>query len=108
MVAKPKEQQFVQCFQISMEDLQTMIKEAVKSVIPKLEFDQKNSCQPKTIGLDSNNDFLSRKEVTEILKVSYVTLWKYNKEGTLKVKNKIGRRVYYSRKDLNNLLNNVA
>jgi predicted DNA-binding transcriptional regulator AlpA len=90
-----------------MEDFKEMITNAVKSVIPQ---QQKNSAKIISLNNVSNSedDILTREEVKNILKVSYPTLWKYNNDGTLKVKSKIGRRVYYSKKDLNNLLNNVA
>ena len=100
-------QQLIQCFQLSMDDLKEMIADAVKSVIPQ---QQKNNTKIISLNSVSNpeDDLLTREEVKNILKVSYVSLCKYNKDGTLKVKSKIGRRVYYSRKDLNNLINNVA
>ncbi|AUC84359.1 hypothetical protein CW731_03180 [Polaribacter sp. ALD11] len=107
MVVNQQEKQFVQCFQLSMEDFKEMITNAVKSVIPQ---QQKNSAKIISLNNVSNpeDDILTREEVKNILKVSYPTLWKFNNEGTLKIKQKIGRRVYYSKKDLNNLLNNVA
>jgi predicted DNA-binding transcriptional regulator AlpA len=102
-----QKQQMIQVFQMSMDDLKELIKESVKSVIT----DSPNNNIDTSLAINnsySENDILTREEVKKILKVSFPTLWKYNKNGTLKVKQKIGRRVYYSRIDLDHLLNNVA
>ena len=97
----------VQFFQMSMEDLSTIIKKAVTSAIQNPKIINMNNSLDKS-NTNPEDDVLTREEVKNILKVSYPTLWKYNNDGTLKVKSKIGRRVYYSRKDLNNLLNDAA
>jgi hypothetical protein len=92
---------------MSIDDLNAIIKNAVASAIG----DSKNNSITNVNSVTNSNpesDLLTREEVKNILKVSYPTLWKYNNNGTLKVKSKFGRRVYYSRKDLNNLLNDVA
>ena len=102
-----EQQQFVQCFQMSMDDLKTIIKDAVKSVIPPPPTN--NSNLTLTVNNpDPDDDLLTTKEVCKILKVSASTLWRYNKTGVLKIKNKIGRKVYYSKRDLSNLINNTT
>ena len=100
-------QQFVQCFQLSINDLKKIIGEAVEAAIPT-NLEDKSNLTKSSNDLEIKTDFLTREQVKNILNVSYPTLWKYNNEGTLKVKRKIGRRVYYSKKDLNNLINDVA
>lgn len=92
---------------MSMEDLSTIIKKAVTSAIQNPKIINMNNSLDKS-NTNPEDDVLTREEVKNILKVSYPTLWKYNNDGTLKVKSKIGRRVYYSKKDLTNLLNDVA
>ncbi len=93
--------QVVQFFQMSMDDLKEFIKEAVISGAPPI-----NNTN-ETLSASSDNEWLTREEVKGLLKISYTTLWKYNRNGILKAK-KIGSRVYYSRTELNNLLNNAA
>ncbi len=94
--------QVLQVFQISLDELKSIIQDAVDKSLQPLNI------QKSEVRLINNskieNDLLSREEVKDILKLSYPTLWKYNKNGTLKIKKKIGRRVYYSRKDLNQLI----
>ena len=102
------QQQFVQCFQLSMDDLKEMITEAVKSVIPPLPPINNNTVSREN---DSKpeNDLITPKEVCKIIKVSSSTLWRYNTiTGILKPKVKIGRKVYYSKKEVFDFLNNNA
>lgn len=87
---------------LSVEDLSQLISNCISEQL-------KQSKEPKLHEVNkSESDFLTREEVKDILKVSYPTLWKYNKDGTLKIKLKLGRRVYYSREELFNLINNAA
>ncbi|SHI96507.1 helix-turn-helix domain-containing protein [Algibacter luteus] len=91
--------QVIQLLQVSMDDLKEIIKEAVLSVIPPPPTKNLN------LGLNDSDsipddDLLTTKEVSVILKVSSTSLWRYNKQGVLKIKNKIGRKVYYSKKDV--------
>lgn len=100
------EHQFVQCFHLTMDDLKGMIKEAVKSVIPPLPKINNNIVSGKDDS-ELENDLISPKEVCKIIKVSSSTLWRYNTvTGILKPKIKIGRKVYYSKKEVSNFLSN--
>ena len=101
-----EQQQFVQCFQLSMDDLKAIIKEAVISVIPPPK-NNPNAGLDKSI-LDPKDYLLTAKEVREILKISSTTLWRFNKNGTLKIQKKIGRKIYYSVRDVNNLVNDSS
>jgi predicted DNA-binding transcriptional regulator AlpA len=99
-------EQYIQMINLSKDDLSNLITNCVSEQFKKLQ-NSKSIITEKGNSF-KENDLLTRKEVSEILKVSFVTLWKFNNDGTLKVKSKIGRRVYYSKKDLTNLLNDVA
>ena len=104
MVAKQQGQQFVQCFQLTIDDLKAMIKDAVKSVIPP-----PTNGTNITLGVSASNpedDLITPKEVCKIIKISSTTLWRFNREEILKQKVKIGRKVYYSKKDVYDFLNN--
>jgi len=87
----------IQVFQLSIEELSTIIKEAVAS-----EFNV--SLNQKTLKNDDSNELLTREEVSKMLKVSNTTLFNWNNEGILK-NYKVGRRVYYKREDVINLGN---
>ena len=87
----------IQVFQLSIEELSTIIKEAVAS-----EFNV--SLNQKTLKNDDSNELLTREEVSKMLKVSNTTLFNWNNEGILK-NYKVGRRVYYKREDVINLSN---
>ena len=87
----------IQVFQLSIEELSTIIKEAVAS-----EFNV--SLKQKTLKNDDSNELLTREEVCKMLKVSNTTLFNWNNEGILK-NYKVGRRVYYKREDVINLGN---
>jgi len=100
------QQQFVQCFQLSMDNLKGIIKEAVESVIHSLPAINNNTVSSEDDS-EAENDLISPKEVCKIIKVSSSTLWRYNTiTGILKPKVKIGRKVYYSKKEVSNFLNN--
>ena len=100
---KQQEQQFVQCFQLSMNDLKEMIKEAVKSVIPKEPINNTG-----LVNSSLEDELLSPKEVEKILRISSTTLWRLNKSGVLKLKSRVGRKTFYSKSDVYSFINNVA
>ncbi len=99
--------QVVQFLQVSTDDLKEIVKEAVKSVIPPPPTNDSNSVLDGS-NLDPKDDLLTAKEVRHILKISATTLWRFNKSGTLKIKKKIGRKIYYSKRDVNNLINDSS
>ncbi|QYS87172.1 helix-turn-helix domain-containing protein [Flavobacterium oreochromis] len=90
--------------QLSVGDLQQLIKEAVKEELNKLTevIKLKN---PKESVQDSN--LLTKKQTEELLKVSATTLYLWNRDNVLPNK-KIGNRVYYLKTDVYNKLNTVA
>ncbi|WP_298949371.1 helix-turn-helix domain-containing protein [uncultured Polaribacter sp.] len=84
----------VQFISVTPEQLQNAIIEGVNSQLESLKnhFEPK---QPKT--------YLSRKEVSRMLNVSFVTLNKWNKSGRLKAVG-IGGRVLYRQSDIDNAI----
>lgn len=85
--------------QLSVGDLQQLIKEAVKEELTQITSMLSLAAQetvPKT-------DLLSRDETSKLLRVSLTTLFLWDKNSTLKAK-KIGRRVYYFKDEVLNKL----
>ena len=84
----------VQLVQISVEQLQSLIIDGLKSQLETL----KEHFQPKTPAT-----YLSRAEVSKMLNVSLVTLNKWNKSGKLKAVG-LGGRVLYRQTDIDNAI----
>lgn len=89
--------------QLSVGDLQQLISDVVKNELQKITDAIK--LNPKES--EKENDFLTREETANLLKVSTTTLFLWNRDSILKAK-KIGRRVYYSKSEVYNKLNLVA
>ena len=51
-------------------------------------------------------ELYTREETAKLLKVSFPTLFHWNKDGKLKAK-KLGKRVYYSKQDVKEALNKL-
>jgi hypothetical protein len=90
--------QTLQMINLSINELTILISNCVKSELQNLN--EVNRPKPET-------EILTREQTKDLLQTSYVSLWKYNRDGILKAK-KIGSKVYYMRQDVLNLLNNVA
>jgi hypothetical protein len=93
----------IQVFQLSIEELSTIIRKAVAT-----EIKVANLTAP--IPKDDSDKILTRDEVCRLLKVSTTTLFHWNNDKIL-VNHKVGRRVYYMKFDVMrkfNNLNNVA
>jgi hypothetical protein len=93
----------IQFFQLSLQELETIIRQAVAT-----EIKVANLTTP--IPKDDSDKILTRGEVCKLLNVSTVTLFHWNNQGIL-VNHKVGRRVYYMKLDVMrkfNNLNNVA
>lgn len=82
-----KQLQFVS---VSPEQFLAEIKKAVAECLVKQQQENKNQ---------DEKDFLTSKEVQQILSVSPTTLYNWKKEGKL-VPSKIGHRVYYSKNEI--------
>lgn len=85
----------VQFFQITLEDLGKFIEEKVTKAVERIVL-TKMSNDEKTL--------YTRDEVSKLLDVSLTTLFHWNNQSILKAK-KIGNRVYYSKTDVLNRLN---
>ena len=83
-------------FQMTVRDFKEVIKEVILSIVPP---NDKSKDQKIANGEDGNNEYLTREEAKNLLKVSYTTLWKYDKEGVLPAY-KLGSRVYYLKSDI--------
>lgn len=87
-------------FGLSVEDLQELIKEAVASEFSKVK-------ELYSASKAEEKDLLSRDEAKDFLNISYTSLWRYGEKNLIKPK-KLGGKVYYSKSELLNLLNDVA
>jgi hypothetical protein len=87
--------------QLSVGDLQQLIKEAVKEELQKIT----NVIQlnPK----EKEFELLSRKQTAELLNVSETTLFLWNRDKVLEHK-KLNNRVYYIKSEVLNKLKTVA
>jgi excisionase family DNA binding protein len=82
----------LQLIEITTDELQELINNAIKSEFDKL----KNHFQPV-----EPEYYLTRTEVANLLKINITTLWNWTKKGRLKSYG-IGERVYYKRKEIEN------
>jgi len=81
--------------QISLDDLGLLIEEKVTKAVEKIV---KNQQSPQ------EKNLYTRKEASELLDVSFTTLFLWNNQGILKAK-KIGKKVFYSKEDILSRLN---
>jgi hypothetical protein len=88
----------IQVFQLSVEDLSTMIRQSVATELQKVS--NLISKTPK----DDSDKILTREEVCKLLDVSTTTLFNWNRDGIL-VNQKRGRRVYYSKASVMSMFN---
>lgn len=86
----------LQLVQVPKDELITEIEKAVMKVIEALNLGQQS---------ETEKELLSRKEVMELLGVTYSTLFNWNKKKILTPR-KIGHRVYYERKEVLTCKNN--
>ena len=86
--------QTVQFISVTPEQLQEAIIEGVKTQLQDL----KKHFQPK-----EPNEYLTRNEVAEMLKIDLSSLWNWTKKGIL-TSYQIGGRVYYKRTEIENAI----
>ena len=84
------EQKFVQFIQVTPEKLQDDILKGVEEKLSEL----KKEFQPK-----EPTEYLTRKEVAELLKIDLASVHNWTKKGKLKAYG-IGGRVYYKRTEV--------
>jgi hypothetical protein len=90
----------VQLIQMNISELTEIISNCVAKQLEKIGNLNTQPQKPET-------EILTREEVKDLLKVSFTSLWKYNKQKTL-IARKANGKVFYMRSDVMNLLNNVA
>jgi excisionase family DNA binding protein len=79
--------------QLTVDQLQEIISNAVMLGLQEHQKSVIINDEPES------NTLLTREEVSRLLKVSYPTLWSWNKSGTLKAK-KMGKKVFYNKEDV--------
>ena len=89
--------------QLSVRDLQQLIKEAVKDELQMITSVVQLNPREK----NNEPELLTRKQTAELLKVSETTLFLWNRDKVLEHK-KLNNRVYYLRSNVMNKLNSVA
>lgn len=86
---------------LNVGDLKKLIQEAIKDELKNFT----NQIQTSTIpDKDESDILLTREEASKILKVSYTTLFNWNKDGILPIE-KLGKRVYYPKSRIMKKLN---
>ena len=79
---------------LQMDDLRQVVTEIVEEVWTKRGLNEKPS--------QEEDEWLTREEVCNKLHITYTTLWRKENEGIIK-KHKMGRRNYYSKKEVDAL-----
>ncbi|EQB90976.1 hypothetical protein BAX96_12320 [Elizabethkingia anophelis] len=87
----------LQLIQISKEELLQEFEQMVRKVLEKMMTEKVT---------DEEKEYYTREETAKLLKVSFPTLFHWNKDGKLKAK-KLGKRVYYSKEDVKEALNKL-
>jgi len=90
---------------VPLDDVQEIIKDAVKEIKTAL-FSMGASAVPGT-NSESKAELYTRQETAKRLRVSLVTLDNWTKLGIIKAQ-RIGTRIRYDRKDIDEALKNVA
>ncbi|MEQ1555010.1 MAG: helix-turn-helix domain-containing protein [Ferruginibacter sp.] len=81
---------------LNKEDIKEILKEAIR---------EEKEAEPPT-PIQPEEDLLSRKQASELLKVTKPTLWAWTKEGRITAY-RINSRVYYKRNELLASLNEI-
>lgn len=89
--------------QLSIGDLQQLIKEAISQEFNKIT----SVIKPVKKDSESNSELLTKKQTEELLKVSSTTLYLWNRDKVLEHK-KLGNRVFYLYNDVMSKLNTVV
>ena len=90
------ENNIIQIHKISMEDLRSVIQDSIRQELNGFLIAQKQPANAVRL--------LSRLEVMELLKISEVTLYNYEKQGKIKGYGIGGRRLYKESDILNSLV----
>ena len=90
------EKKIIQIQELSIEDLMVIIQTSIREEIKASTITQKQ--------LTTTTKLLSRSEVMELLKISEVTLYNYEKQGKIKGYGIGGRRLYKESDIMNSLV----
>lgn len=80
--------------ELSIDDLRSVVGDVLREERQKATEEARKGNTP---------DILSRREVCKLLNVGFSTLWRWEKTGYL-IPVKAGRKVYYLKKDVDNLI----
>lgn len=86
----------------SSDEIRSIIREELELKFSQFDSLSQNTKQSQNIEVDE--PFLSQSELSELLKISKVSIIKWQKEGLLKV-HRIGRRVLYKKSEILSALN---
>lgn len=85
----------IQLIQISKEELMQDFEKMIQKALEKLNLSKESQTE---------KEFYTREETAKLLNVSFTTLFHWNNQGILQAK-KRGKRVYYSKTDIQAHLN---
>lgn len=91
----------LQLIQLSVNDLKELISNCLS-----IELEKANKMITSK-SIERENELLSREETSKLLKVSFTTLFNWNRNGKLEAK-KLGNKVFYLKSEVFNKINNVA
>jgi hypothetical protein len=90
------EAKIIQIQELSVNELSSIIKSSVREEISSLHTNP-------TREVEGQEELLTRKQVLEFLKISSVTLWKWQKSGKI-ITHGVSSRRYYKRSEIMNCL----
>ena len=79
---------------MSREDLDTLVNEMAQNIVAAQTKNAQNDLET-WINVPEGERFISREETSELLRVDFSTLWRWNKSGLLRCKKVGPRRVMY-------------
>lgn len=88
----------VKFVQVSTDELRDLVIDSVAYVMNKREQEKTESKETE------KTKYLTRKEVSEMLDVSFSTLWRWERSQTLE-NYKVGGKVFYKEQDVEELIN---
>jgi hypothetical protein len=87
---------------MSREDFDNLVNEAAQNMVAA---QTKRNDYSEWLNLPDGDRFISREEASELLRVDFSTLWRWNKSGLLRCKKVGPRRVMYKYSDVLKKLN---
>ena len=87
---------------MSREDFDNLVNEAAQNMVAA---QTKKNDYSEWLTIPDGDRFISREEASELLRVDFSTLWRWNKSGVLRCKKVGPRRVMYKYSDVLKKLN---